>query len=192
MKGRAEISQHTSLLITYFSSSPWLQQSDSKRCGMSSRLWLGESPVTFLADLVWEELRIPGTPRVPLVGTWPSSPILVIPAAGGEISRTRERFPGVFWRVWLLGQSQAIHAWSTWVDLPVLAHRSKRNHWVLLAGPSAREKWGEQSGGKKHKKTGVKGLQDERLTGGAWNEMFPQQPSPTPLLQSKLSLDITE
>lgn len=30
------------LAVTYFSSSPWLQQSDSKRCGMSSRLWLGE------------------------------------------------------------------------------------------------------------------------------------------------------
>ena len=57
-EGRAEVSQHMSLLITYFASSPWLQQSDSKRCGRSSRLWLGESHVTFPADLVWEELRI--------------------------------------------------------------------------------------------------------------------------------------
>ena len=57
-EGRAEVSRHTSLIITYFASSPWLQQSDSKRCGRSSRLWLGESHVTFPADLVWEELRI--------------------------------------------------------------------------------------------------------------------------------------
>lgn len=64
MTGRAETSQHASLPVTYFSSSPWLQQSYSKRCGTSSRPWLGESPATFLADLVWEELRILGIPWV--------------------------------------------------------------------------------------------------------------------------------
>lgn len=47
-----------SWLGAHFSSSPWLLQSDSKRCGMSSPPWLGESPETSPADLVWKELRV--------------------------------------------------------------------------------------------------------------------------------------
>lgn len=60
-KGMAERSQ---TLVTYFSSSPWLRQSYSKRCETPSRLWLGELPVTFRADLVCELLRILGIPWV--------------------------------------------------------------------------------------------------------------------------------
>lgn len=103
-------------LVTYFSSSPWLRQSYSKRCGTPSRLWLGESPVTFRADLFWELLRILGIPWV-----FPLQKLNLPPQDG----------PG-----------QTIHAWLTWVDLPLPVHRFKMRP-VGAAGrpPAQKEVW---------------------------------------------------
>lgn len=151
-KGRAETSQHASLLGTYFSSSPWLQQSYSKRCGTTSRPWLGELPGIFPADLVWEELRIlRKTMAVPLAGTQPSSPVPAARDARRKTSRARERLPKEFWGALLMGRVKPFTL--THPGRPSGSGLGIQNETTVFShSPQPREKWGEQREKGKHKR----------------------------------------